>query len=319
MQSKGTSPSDKVVAEAAWLYYVKNLTQNEIATKMKLSRPTIISYLRLAKAREIVSVRLSGDHFRLNDLADRLGNHFALDDVNVIPGEGLSDEGLLQEVCEAAAHILLSFVQPGDQLGVSWGATLSLISDSVPFWPIENLTVRQLIGAMSNPLLPTAERCSIEIAHRLNAQCINLNAPAVCSTLELSTLLRSEPIIAEQLMQLRNCNKAIFTVSPATRDSHVTQFNIITGEEADRYIDNGAAGIIAGRFIDAQGEPVTGDVDERLMGVELVYLRKMNGLLVASGMEKTTAVIAALKGGFANSLVIDSLLAEAILRQEKIL
>ena len=149
MQSKGTSPSDKVVAEAAWLYYVKNLTQNEIATKMKLSRPTIISYLRLAKAREIVSVRLSGDHFRLNDLADRLGNYFALDDVNVIPGEELSDEGLLQEVCEAAAHILLSFVQPGDQLGVSWGATLSLISDSVPFWPIENLTVRQLIGAMS--------------------------------------------------------------------------------------------------------------------------------------------------------------------------
>ncbi|CDQ55895.1 unnamed protein product [Klebsiella pneumoniae] len=45
----------------AWLYYVKNLTQSEIAAKMKLSRPTVINYLRLAKAREIVSVRLSGD------------------------------------------------------------------------------------------------------------------------------------------------------------------------------------------------------------------------------------------------------------------
>lgn len=33
---------------------------------MKLSHPTVINYLRQAKVREIVSVRLSGDHFRLN-------------------------------------------------------------------------------------------------------------------------------------------------------------------------------------------------------------------------------------------------------------
>ncbi|CAI2534336.1 Deoxyribonucleoside regulator [Serratia proteamaculans] len=283
---------------------------------MKLSRPTVINYLRLAKAREIVSVRLSGDHFRLNDLADRLTQHFNLDEVNVIPGEGLSDESRLQEVCEAAAHILLNFVQPGDQLGVSWGSTLSLISDSVPFWSVENLTIRQLIGAMSNPLLPTAERCSIEIAHRLNAQCINLNVPAVCSSSALAAMLRAEPIIADQLSQLKNCNKAIFTVSPATRDGHVTQFNIVTEQEAERYITNGAAGIIAGRFINAEGEPMIGDVDARLMGIELTHLRQMSGLLVVSGQEKLSAVIATLKGGFANHLVLDSLLAEAILAQQ---
>ncbi len=318
MQTRGGTPSDKLIAEAAWLYYVKNLTQSEIASKMKLSRPTVINYLRLAKAREIVSVRLSGDHFRINDLADRLAEYFGLEEVSVIPGEGLSDESRLHEVCEAAAHVLLNFLQPGDQLGVSWGSTLSLISDYVPYWPVENLTVRQLIGAMSNPLLPTAERCSIEIAHRLNALCINLNVPAVCSSAGLAAMLRSEPIIAEQLARLKECNKSIFTVSPATRDGHVTQFNIVTGQEAERYISQGAAGIIAGRFINAEGEPMTGDVDERLMGVSLVHLRQMSGLLVASGQDKCRAVIAALKGGFANHLVLDSLLAEAILAEIKI-
>lgn len=283
---------------------------------MKLSRPTVINYLRLAKMREIVSVRLSGEHFRANHLADRLAERFALESAYVIPAEGLSDESRFNDVCEAAAHVLLDFLQPGDQLGVSWGATLSLISDKVPYWPIENLTVRQLIGAMSNPLLPTAERCSTEIAHRLGALCVNLNAPAVCSNTALAELLRAEPIIAEQLQQLKNCNKVIFTVSPCTPDGHVTQFKIVTEKEVERYVAQGAAGIIAGRFIDRQGQPILGDVDERLMGIELDSLRQMNGLLVASGMDKLLALLAALRGGFANRLVIDSLLAEAILGQK---
>lgn len=282
---------------------------------MKLSRPTVINYLRLAKTREIVSVRLSGEHFRVNNLADRLAERFALEGAYVIPADGLSDESRFNEVCEAAAHVLLDFLQPGDQLGVSWGSTLSLISDKVPYWPIENLTVRQLIGAMSNPLLPTAERCSTEIAHRLGALCVNLNAPAVCSNAALAGLLRAEPIIAEQLRQLTNCNKAIFTVSPCTPDGHVTQFKIVTEKEVERYVAQGAAGIIAGRFIDGDGLPLLGEVDERLMGIELDVLRRMSGLLVASGMDKLPALLAALKGGFADRLVIDSLLAEAILAQ----
>lgn len=282
---------------------------------MKLSRPTVINYLRLAKTREIVSVRLSGEHFRTNDLADRLAEHFPLDGAYVIPVEGLSDESRLHEVCEAAAHVLLDFLQPGDQLGVSWGSTLSLIADKVPYWSIERLTIRQLIGAMSNPLLRTAERCSTEIAHRLGALCVNLNAPAVCSNAALAGLLRAEPIIAEQLRQLSHCNKAIFSVSPCTPDGHVTQFNIVTEKEVEHYAAQGAVGIIAGRFIDSHGQPVLGEVDDRLMGIDLTTLRQMSGLLVASGLDKLPALLAALKGGFANRLVIDSVLAEAILLQ----
>lgn len=289
------------------------MTQNEIASRMKLSRPTVISYLRLAKAREIVSVRLSSEHFRTNDLAEQISERFSLGHAYVIPVGDLSDEGRFHEVCEAAAHVLLDFLEPGDELGVSWGATLSLISDKVPYWPLDNLTVRQLIGAMSNSLLPTAERCSIEIANRIGALCVTLNAPAVCSNAVLANLLRAEPIIADQMRLLKGCNKAIFTVSPATVNGHVTQFNIVTDKEVESYVARGAVGIIAGRFIDSQGQPVLGEVDERLMGIALDDLRQMSGLLVASGLDKLPALHAALNGGFAERLVIDNILAEALL------
>ncbi|MCG0998688.1 sugar-binding transcriptional regulator [Acetobacter persici] len=308
-----TGPSDRVIAETAWLYYVKNMTQGEIATRMGLSRPTVISYIKQAKAREIVCIRLSGEHFRLNATADALTERFGLESAHVIPVDGLSEDGSLAEVCQAAAQVLLEFIQPGDQLGVSWGKTLSLLSDYVPYWPIENLTVRQLIGSMANPLLPTSERCSVEIANRIGALCINLNAPAICSSVLLADLLKAEPIIHDQLEKLSDCNKAIYTVSPATPDSHVTHFQIASVRDIENYTKRGATGIIAGRFIDAEGQAVLGEIDTRLIGADHATLRQMEGLLVVSGQHKLEATRAALRGGFVKKLVIDEDLAQSLL------
>lgn len=310
---RGSPPSDRIVAEAAWLYYIRNLTQGEIAARMKLSRPTVISYLKLAKERRIVSVRLTGDHLQANDLAERLVEGFGLETAYVVPESDLDPDRPAHEVCVAAGQVLPDFLSPGDQLGVSWGSTVSGVAETMPYWPVEDLTVRQLIGSMANPLLPTSERCSTEIAHRLSAQCINLNAPAVCSSRELATMLRAEPIITEQLTHLKDCNKAIYSVSPCTPDTHVVKFKIAAEADIVDYRRKGAAGIIAGRFIDANGDPVTGALDARLIGADHDTLRRMQGLLVASGTEKAGAALAALRGKYVSRIVVDAPLASAIL------
>lgn len=306
-------PSNRNVAEVAWLYYIKNLNQGEIAKALNLSRPTVISYLRLARERQIVCVKISGDHFRLNAAADAIKERFGLSSVQVVPDEGLEGEALTRAVCEAAAQFLPDFVSPGDELGVSWGQTVWFVSESVPWWPVERLTVRQLIGSMANPLLPTSESCSTEIARRLSAACVNFNAPAVCSTPELASLLRAEPIIAEQIANLERCGKAIYSLSDCSPDTHVVQFQIATEADIADYARRGAVGIIAGRFIDAEGAPVLGPLDERLIGARHDTLARMEGLLVVSGLHKRQATLAALKGGYANHLILDVKLAEALL------
>ena len=304
-------PSDRAVAEVAWLYFVKNMTQGEIAKTLGLSRPTIISYLRLAKEREIVCIKIAGEHFRINSLADSLKSRFGLETVQVIPDNGLTGEPLARQVCEAAAQALPDFVAPGDELGVSWGQTVWFVSESVPRWPVGDLVIRQLIGSMANPVLPTSESCSTEIARRLSAFCVNLNAPAVCSTAELAAALMAEPIIAEQLANLDRCNKAIYSLSPCTPDTHVVQFKIASVQDIADYVARGAVGIIAGRFIDAEGAPILGELDDRLIGAGHATLRAMTGFLVVSGLAKLHATAAALRGGYVDHMVVDAVLAEA--------
>lgn len=309
---RSNHPSDRIVAEVAWLYYIKGLNQAEIAKHLALSRPTVVAYLRLAKERQIVGVKIQGAHFRVNALADGLRERFGLDSAFVVPEEGSRAE-TAQQVCEAAAQFLPDFVRPGDTLGVSWGQTVSFVSERVPWWPVEGLVVRQLIGSLANPLLPTCESCTTEIARRLSAQCINLNAPAVCTEAGLAERLRAEPIIAEQLERLRDCNKAIYSLSPCTLDTHVVQFNLATEQDVSDYVAKGAVGIIAGRFIDRDGTPVAGELDRRMIGAELDVLREMEGMMVVCGLEKLDATRAALRGGYVSHLVLDTVLAEALL------
>lgn len=305
-------PSDRNVAEVAWLYYIKGLNQAQIAKQLGLSRPTVINYLRLARDRQIVGVKILGTHFRTNDLASALCERFGLKKAYVVPDEADNHDATLQ-VCEAAAHYLPDFVDEGDVLGVSWGQTVSFVSERVPWWPSPGLVVRQLIGSLANPLLPTSENCTTEIARRLSAQCINLNAPAVCTDRELAAKLRAEPILSEQLKRLLDCNKAIYSLSPCTFDTHVVQFKIATKKDISYYKSKGAVGIITGRFIDAWGNPVLGDLDERMIGADHAALRGMQGLLVVSGLAKLDATRAALVGGYASHIVLEAALAEALL------
>ncbi|MDD7973541.1 sugar-binding transcriptional regulator [Roseinatronobacter alkalisoli] len=310
---RANHPSDKIVAEVAWLYYIKGLNQAEIATRMGMSRPTVVTYLRLARERQIVGVKIQGTHFRINDLADRLCERYGLESALVIPDEPNEADTALQ-VCEAAAQFLPDFVKSGDTLGVSWGQTVSFVSERVPWWPVEGLVVRQLIGSLANPLLPTCESCTTEIARRLSAHCVNLNAPAVCTAADLADRLRAEPIIAEQIDLLSDCNKAIFSLSPCTFDTHVVQFNLATEQDISDYAAKGAVGIIIGRFIDKYGTPLIGELDQRMIGADLAALRKMEGLLVVSGLSKLDATRAALTGGYAMHVALDAPLAEALLR-----
>lgn len=307
-------PSDRNVAEVAWLYYVKGLNQAQIAKRLTLSRPTVINYLRLARDRRIVGTKIVGAHFRTNELADALRERYSLESAHVTPYEG-DDREIIWQVCEAAAHFLPDFVNEGDVLGVSWGQTVSYVSERIPWWPVRSLVVRQLIGSLANPLLPTSENCTTEIARRLSAQCVNLNAPAVCTDPDLAARLRAEPIISEQLVRLLDCNKAIYSLSPCTLDTHVVQFKIATEKDISCYKSKGAVGILVGRFIDTDGEPVLGDLDERMIGADHAALKGMLGLLVVSGLAKLDATRAALNGGYASHVVLDAQLAEALLRR----
>lgn len=303
---------DDAVVWAAWLYYADQMTQNEIAKLLGVSRATIVNYLQEARERGIVSVRISTEAGGRTVIARRLMERFGLTGAFVIPSTVEAE--LVPRLGEAGARVLAELIRPGDVIGVAWGRTVLAVADliSLPV-PLSNLTVVQVSGSSTGSPDFSPELCTSLLSRRIAAQCVNLLAPAVLTTRALKEQLLAEPVLVKQFELIHSANLALFGVGDIGDSSTVRASNIATQREIDDYVRNGATAVIIGRFIDRDGLPVAGELDNRMVGIALEELTQVPArICVAGGLAKIDAIAAALKGGYATHFVTDMVTAEAL-------
>ncbi|HHI69748.1 MAG TPA: sugar-binding transcriptional regulator [Rhodobacteraceae bacterium] len=313
-RNTGQVTGESIVIEAAWLYYHDGMNQTEIAGHLGVSRATVVNYLQEAKERGFIRISLAPKAFTTHRLAEEMRERFGLAAVYVVPdGIGGEEEALLR-VARGAADWLPSLLEPGDKLGVSWGRTVYEVAEAMHQVETENITVSQLVGSMATPYGFTAEICSAHLAQRLGARLINLHAPAVLSDPDLAARLRAEPIIRDQIDALSHCNKAIFAAGSCDHSSHIVSSGVASHEDLDWYIQRGATGVLCGRFIDAAGRFIPGELDDRMIGVELDKLLGLDmGLLVSVGADKVQPMLAAIAGGYVTHVVTSVATAKGML------
>jgi DNA-binding transcriptional regulator LsrR (DeoR family) len=77
-------------------------------------------------------------------------------------------------------------------------------------------------------------------------------------------------------------------------------------------VERGAIGDLCGRFFDAQGRQCL--VESGVIGISLEQLRALDQVIgIAGGEEKVMAILSALRGGYLNTLITDTVTAEAVL------
>ena len=70
-------------------------------------------------------------------------------------------------------------------------------------------------------------------------------------------------------------------------------------------------------FINDNGEIVQTEIYDRSITIGVEHIRKVPTTVgIATGAEKSRAVAAAIRGGFVNTLIVDSHLAQALLQHE---
>ncbi len=299
---------------ASWLYHHDELTQNQIADLLGVSRATIVNYLQQARANHYIRVSVRSELLSGIELAVRMKEAFGLAECMVIP----DDNGLRspsERIGKAAAQFMEQTLAPGDVLGVAWGRTVLALAENLPDRPVPKLTVVQVMGCQRGAYdsFP-AEECVSVISLKLHAHTANLHAPALLSVPKLRDELLREPIIQEQFVRIRSCNKILFGICTIKENSLVFSSGLTSPEESKSFIANGAVGVITGRFFDAQGNWIKGTMDDRLMGITLDEVRQIpTRIAVAGGPDKVDSILGALRGGFANVLITDERTALSVL------
>lgn len=306
-------PSDRIIHKAAWLYYAHGLRQDEVARALSISRASVAMYLRRARETGIVTISTSAQLFSEDVLARKLEDAFALEAVWVVP-PGHSVENPASDVPVVAASVFTAMVERGARIGVAWGRTVYTIADLMSHADLQDVTVVQLCGNLGAPYSYRPDQCTMEIARRLNAQGLNFYAPLVLSTEALASALRDEPVIRGHMDGIADCDLALFSPGTVDEGSHIVACGAVLPAELEALRRQGAAGVVAGRVIDAKGDGLDCDYNRRLISADLESLRAIpRRLVVAAEAGKLGPLRAVIAGGLCSHLVIGAELAQQLL------
>ena len=310
-----SAPDLYLLSKVSTLYYLRDQTQQEIAERLRLSRPAVSRLLRDAQNHGIVQITISPPRGMHIDLESRLEEQYGLEVVRIVAIEpGTSPDLLRRQIGSAAAAYLARTTHPGDTIGLAWGTTLSAMVQSMAPLATEGVHVVQTLGGIGPP---AAEAYAAELVRRLAqllaAAPVLFPVPGVVATAEVRDVLHNDPHVQAALRYFDRLDTVYvgigsITTNPVLNDGH----SLPAGTHA-ALVAAGAVGDIALRFFDAEGAPVKSSLDERILGITTAQLQKAPRVVaVAGGPDKAEAIHAALKSDIVDVLITDQQTAEEL-------
>jgi DNA-binding transcriptional regulator LsrR (DeoR family) len=311
--------SRETLVRMAWQYYIEGLTQQEIATRYKLSRSKVARLLGEAREVGIVEFRIRGMPTENLELESNLCRRFDLKDVIVIPARPERVE-LRRELGRAAASVLERLIRQDTRVGLGMGRTISQIPQFIhPGSDFQCSFVEMVGGSSRTDKGYDTYNVSWRFAELYNGVAYHVNSPVVVGGSEIRRSLLSDPNITGVLELAKGCDMAVIGIGEVSADMTLARLGYCNESTMQTLRDQGAVGDILGHFIDTQGRLVDNAFERRLIGLSLDELRKIPAVLaVAGGEDKHLAVLGALRGGYLSHLVTDSSLAQKVLEIEKV-
>jgi len=140
------------MAEVARLYYVRDLTQQDIATRLGVSRFKVLRMLEQARAEGVVRFEIDQPVPVDDGLSRALEERFELSRALVV-----------DDLAGAAATLLPRLLRADDILGVAWGETLAAIERRLAP-PGPGVPVVQVCGAIEGLIIAAERSIALSVA-----------------------------------------------------------------------------------------------------------------------------------------------------------
>jgi DNA-binding transcriptional regulator LsrR (DeoR family) len=311
-----SAPDYYLLGKVSTLYYLRDQTQQQIAERLRLSRPTISRLLREARDLGVVQITVAPPLGLHIEDETRLEERYGLSTAQVVTADPALPPALLQrQLGAAAAAYLARTVQPGENIGLAWGTTLSAMIQAMTPTPAAGVHVVQTLGGIGPP---DAEAYAAGLVRRLaqllGAAAVLLPAPGVVATTGVRDVLRDDPHVREALRRLDALDTVFVGIGALATNSVLNDGHSFPAGTVAELGAAGAVGDIALRFFDAAGAPVRSSLDDRILGISPEQLRRVPRVVaVAGGADKHAAIAAALRTRIVDVLITDQVTAEALL------
>lgn len=315
-----------IILKAAYLYYIKGLSQNEIADKLQVSITTVSRFIKKAKDEKIIEFVIKDPYIECIHLEEKLKETFGLKDVIIAPDSAVSPvenekfnaENRKKLVALEGARYLQRIIKKDDILGVSWGSTM--------YYLINYLNPCQKVDATFVTLHGSISCCENELdvrtlvsrmAKAFSGKKYYILAEGLMSNKTIAESMKKEKSIAKVFNMFDKVNISINGIGSfyPNLDSKLSKKEYINESELEKLKNKNVVGDMALRFFDSDGKECRTDLKERTIAIDFESFKKIETkITIAADGNKAQTILSALKGNLIDVLIIDYSLGNSIMK-----
>jgi DNA-binding transcriptional regulator LsrR (DeoR family) len=309
-----TSRRRDQAARAAWLYFVRGRTQDEIAAQLDVSRQAAQRLVALAVSERLIKFRLDHPLAACLELGTALADRYGLDFCDVAPTDPAAPAALDGVAHAMAARItaVLTTKEPV-VLCVGTGRTLRAAVEQVEAMDRPQHTIVSLVGAMSSGGRASPYDVVMRLADKLSARRYPMPCPVVADTEEERSALQAQRAFAAIAALRAEATASFVGIGEIGWNAPIHADGFISDDDVAALLRAGAVGEITGWSFDATGRLVDAAVNRRVASLPLEPRPERPTTVVGCGPAKVTPLRAVLGARLVTAVVTDEATARALL------
>jgi deoxyribonucleoside regulator len=306
-----------LLAQIAFMYYEQELTQNEIAAQLGLSRVKVYRLLKQAKIEQVVQININWPIARDPELERLLIETFGLKEAMVLKTVSPDHTPTLQLLGQLGAYYLERVLVDGSTMTVCLGRSTYEVIDAIRPGFQAKVRVAQAMGSMPFTMqeLDSAALAN-RLAQKLGGEVLYLSSPAMADSPQAAEVLRRQREIERTLAAARQADVALLGIGNLDPDtSGFVKAGFIIPKELLALTADGAVGDMAGQIYTLSGDLHPCEYNQRVIGVTFSELCQIPlTIAVAGGVEKAKAILGGLRTCIIKVFCTDDQTAREVLR-----
>jgi len=306
----------QLLAKIAYLYYIGEKNQKDIAQNLNIHRSTVSRMLQEARDKGIVQIQIKDFNNEIFNLERRAKNKFNLNHLEVVFSEKNENKTEINNLIGRRASILIHrLIKNGDKVGLSWGSSLAATVDHVePKYTKDTLFVPSVGGSTQIDASNHVNTLVYELARKFQGNNLFVNASVIQETPEIARKIVGSKYFKELRSTWNNLDKIIVGIGGNLGIQDSSWRDFLSNKDRHMLKEKNVIGDCCCRFFDKHGNIVGGDLYNRTIGITLSKLRETPlSIGIAAGEDKALAIYVLLKNGYLNSLVTDHLTLRKVL------
>lgn len=308
----------RTIARVLSLHFEDGLQQSQIAAKLGLSSAKVNRLIKQGRELGMVQITINSPFVPLFDLERELARKWSLTNCVVVPEVTGSADATLNLVGKGAGKLLLETVKDDDLIAISGGKALSALIENLVIDRPRKVNVVPMTGGVQGSHYTDVNHIATELADRLGGRATLLHAPLHADSAEERDMLMSVRSVKSVMDLVATAAVSLVGIG-AVVGSNSTYYEAhpVSETERRRLYENGIRGEFLGHLIDRRGKLSGNGYNSKLVAYPPDQAAKIPVTIgVATGPEKIEPIIAALNGGYLNSLVTDERTARSVLETE---